>query len=62
MAAVTFSLTPGRASTATLDCTTDEVIKLYIKATKGLEPPYDLSGEGLYAFLRQVSHQVNQMN
>ena len=27
-----------------------------------MEPPYDLSDEGLYAFLRQVSHQANKMN
>ena len=62
MTAVAFSLTPGKASTETLDYTTAEGIKLYNKATKGMEPPYDLSGEGLYAFLRQVSHQVNQIN
>ena len=62
MAAVTFSLTPGRASTATLDYTTAEVIKLYNKSTKGVEPPYDQSKEGIYPFLRQVSHQANQIN
>ena len=33
MAAVTFSLTTGRASTATLDYTITEGIKLYNKAT-----------------------------
>ena len=43
IAAVLFSLPPGRASIATLDYTTTEVIKLYNKATKGMEPPYDLS-------------------
>ena len=62
MAAVTLALTPGRASTATLDYTTTEGIKFYNKATKGVDPPYDLSDVGLYAFLRQVSHQANQMN
>ena len=62
MAAVTFSLTPGRASTATLDYTTDEGIKLYNKATKRIETPYKLNDEGLYPFLRQVSHQENRMN
>ena len=55
MAAVTLALTPGRASNATLDYTTTEGIKLYNKATKGVDPPYDLSNKGLYAFLRQVS-------
>ena len=34
MAAVTFALTPGRASTATLDYTTTEGIKFYTKDTK----------------------------
>ena len=62
MADVTFALTPGRASTRTLDYTTAEGIKLYNKATKGMDPPYDLSNEGLYAFLRQVIHQANKMN
>ena len=62
MAAVTFALTTGRASTATPDYTTTEGIKLYNKATNEMEPPYDLSDEGLYAFLHQVSHQANQMN
>ena len=27
-----------------------------------METPYDLSDKGLYAFLREVSHQANQMN
>ena len=62
MAAVTFTITPSRASTATLYYMTTECIKLYNKDTKGIEPPYDLSDEGLYAFLLQVSHQANQMN
>ena len=62
VATVTFALTPGRASTATLYYITTEGIKLYNKATKGIEPPYDLSNKGLYAFLFQVSHQANQMN
>ena len=62
VATVTFALTPGRASTATLYYITTEGIKLYNKETKGIEPPYDLSDEGLYAFLLQVSHQANQMN
>ena len=62
MAAVNFALTPGRASTATLDFRTTEGIKLYNKATKGMDPPYGLSDKGLYAFLRQVSHHANQMN
>ena len=62
MAAVTYALTPGRASTATLDYTTTEGIKLYNKVTKGMEPPYDLRDKGLYAFLRQVNHQATQMN
>ena len=62
MAAVTLALTPGRASTATLDYTTYEGIKLYTKATKGMDPPYDLSNKGLYAFFRQVSHQLYQVN
>ena len=62
MATVTFALTTGRASTATLDYTTTEGIKLYNKATKGMDPPYELSDKWLYAFLRQVSHQANQMN
>ena len=61
MAAVTFALTSGRTSTGTLDYTTTEGIKLYNKETKGMETPYDLSDKGLYAFLRQVSHQANQM-
>ena len=62
MAAVTLDLILGRASTATLDYATAEGINLYNKATKGVDPPYDLSDKGLYAFLRQVSHQANQMN
>ena len=62
MSDITFAITPGRASTATLDCMTAEGINLYNKATKGVEPPYELSDKGLYAFLRQVSHQANQMN
>ena len=62
MAAVTFALSTGRASTANLDYTTTEGIKLYKKVTKEMEPPYDLSDKGLYAFLHQVSHQANQMN
>ena len=62
MAAANFALTPGRASTSTLDYTITKGINLYNKATKGMEAPYDLSYEGPYAFLRQVSHQANQMN
>ena len=62
MAADTFAISTGRASTATLDYTTTEGNKLYNKATNEMEPPYDLSDEGLYAFLHQVSHQANQMN
>ena len=62
MASVNFSLTPGRDSNATLDYTTAEVIKLYNKSKKRMDPPYDLSDEGLYAFLRQVIHQENQIN
>ena len=27
-----------------------------------MEPPYDPSDKGLYAFLHRVSHQANQMN
>ena len=56
------ALTPGRASTATLDYTTNEGIKLYNKARKGMDTTYELSDEGLYDFLHQVSHQANQMN
>ena len=62
MAAVSFALTTGRASAATLDYTTTKGIKLYNKATNEMEPPYDLSNEGLYAFLRRVINQANQMN
>ena len=62
MAAVTFALTPGRASTATPDYTTTEGIKFYNKATKGMEPPYELSNQKPYPFLSQVSHKANQMN
>ena len=62
MAAFTFNLTPGRASTATLGYMTDEGINLYNKATKGMDPTYEPSDKVLYAFLQQVSHQANQMN
>ena len=62
MSAITFALTLGRASTATLDYTTAEGIKFYNKTTKGMESPYDLSDKRLYPFLRQVSYEANQMN
>ena len=62
IAAATFALTTGRASTVTLDYTAAEGIKFYNKATKGMETTYDLRDKGLYAFLRQVSYQANQMN
>ena len=62
ISAVTFALTPGRASIATLDYTTTEGIKFYTKETKVMEPPYERSEKGIYAFLCQVSHQANQTN
>jgi hypothetical protein len=52
-------LTPGAARAGIIDFSTNEGMKFYNNAIKGLEPKYDLKPEDLKSFLEYIKQRAN---
>jgi hypothetical protein len=61
-AIVPFALVPGQSNNQTLDFNKPADIKLFNRATKPLDPKFDLKEGNLYVFLSKVREQARIYN